>query len=166
MTRITTKLVAALLFVAPFFGQTTNPDKDALFSTAKTTTLTAAAEVLTVQHTATTNRTLTFRYAYIYCSVACTVALERSGTAATSTTNAIVNNNPNNTFAQTTTATAYSTSNVGAGSVVNTYQVAAGAFQSIDLTNFILPSGIADNLTLRTNSITGTVQLQLQWVER
>jgi hypothetical protein len=160
------KKLVFLLVAVPLFCQTVNPDRDALFSTAKTTSLTAAAEVLTVQHTVNTNRTVAFKNAYLYCSVACTVTLERNGTAASSTANTIVNDNPANTFAQTTTASAFNTSNVGTGTVVNVYQIGAGGFLSLDLSNFILPAGVADNLTLRSNSITGTVQFQLTWVER
>lgn len=49
---------------------------------------------------------------------------------------------------------------------MNTYALGAGGWASLDLSNFILPGGVADNLTLRTNSITGTVQLQLTWREQ
>lgn len=155
-------ILAGLLFIGISFAQS---GFDQQFTTTKTTSLTSAAEVLTVQHLATAKRSITFLTGYAYCSSDCTITLERSGTAATTTSNTIVNLNPNNTFSQGTSAQAFNTSNVGVGTVINTYNLTGGSFISIDLTYFQLSSGLADNLTLRGNSITGTQTLQLTWKE-
>lgn len=145
---------------------------DKTFFVTKTTSLSGAAEVITVQHAApaagpppTSAKTVQFISAYLYCSVACTVTLERNGTAATTTTLAIAAVNPKNLNVQTTTSTAYSSSNVGTGTVVSTYQIVAGGCISLDMTLSQLMSNVADNLTFRTNSITGTFQMQLMWYE-
>lgn len=151
-----------LLFPLLIFSQNNN---DRRFSTQKATALSGTAEVLTVQHAASTNKTVQFLSGYIYCSAVCTVTLEHGGTVASSTANTIVNLNPNNSHAATTTSQAYYSSNVGTGTVINIYNLPAGSFASIDLNNFILPGGILDNLTLRTNAITASVQLQLTWLE-
>lgn len=159
------KLTNFLLFTAFLVGQP-SPNLVSKFTTSKTTALTAAAEVLTVQHTATVSKNAAMVSAYGYCSVACTITLERNGTVATTTANTINNVNPAIANASTSTSTAYNTSNVGTGTVLNTYQLAAGSWVSIDLSDIVLPASIADNITLRTNSISGTVQLMFLWVEK
>lgn len=157
-------ILAGLLFIGIGFSQSSNPF-DQMFTTTKTTALTSAAEVLTVQHLSTAKKSVTLLTGYAYCSVDCTVTLERSGTVATGTTNTIVNLNPNNVFMQGVTSQAYNASNVGVGTIINTYNITGGSFISIDLSYFQLPGGVSDNLTLRGNSITGTETLQLTWKE-
>jgi len=141
-----------------------NPFDD-YFSLSKVTALTAAAEVLTVQHPATAKKSVRFISALIFSTVAATVALERNGTAATSTAQAPVACNPADVNVSTVEASGFNTSNVGTGTVINTYQIAANTYYQIDLSLFQLPAGVADNLTLRTNSITGTVNLQILFRE-
>lgn len=158
-------LATFVLFISTLSAQTTNP-YDQYFSATKTTSLTAAAETLTVQHTVDKQRNVTFISGYMYCSVACTVTLSRSGTAATTTANSVVALNPNNVFVQTNQALAFNTSNVGAGTTIIVYQLPAGSFMTIDLSKFELSGGVADNLTMGTNSITGTAVLQLTWQEK
>lgn len=157
-------ILAGLLFIGIGFSQSSNLF-DQRFTTTKTTSLSSAAEILTVQHTVKSTKSIAFLTGYAYCSADCTISLERSGTAATTTANTIVNLNPTNVFAQTTTAVAYNTSNVGVGSVINIYNIPGGSFVSIDLSLFQLPGGVADNLTLRSSSISGTVTVQLTWQE-
>lgn len=149
---------------------------DQRFTTTKTTTLSGAAEVITIQHGATwtnaagntvTTKNVRFISAYLYSTVAATITLERSGTAATSTAQTISNLNPNNPLVNVTTSQAFNTSNVGVGTVMGVYQFNATTIspQIIDLSAYQLPAGVADNLTFRTNSITGTVQIMVVWQE-
>lgn len=152
----------ALLY-NPLIAQNIKPDLT--FSVYRVSTLSTAAQVLTVQHPATANKTLKFLSGYMYCSVSCTITLERSGTAATSTAATIVNLNPASTNKKATTAQAYRTSNVGTGTVIWTYQLPATGVLTIDLQEFQINSSTADNFTLRSNAVTGDVALGLTWQE-
>lgn len=132
----------------------------------KTTVLAAGAEVITVQQPATSARQVTFISAYFDCSVACSFTLERNGTAASSTTLAVRNVNPGETTASTT---AWSASNVGTGTVIGGYNCTAACSVSIDLTGIAFPQGgstTATNLTLRSSSITGTVDIIIKYSEK
>jgi hypothetical protein len=144
-------------------AQYTNYDYDKLFSTTRTASLSGAAEVFTVQHNLTSSETDRFVSIYMYCSVACTVTLERNGINTAGTSNTIVNLNPANPLVATTTVTATYTTTVTAVTVINVYQLAAGTSFTLDGSVFQLPANSSDNLTLRTSSITGTAQLQITW---
>lgn len=129
------------------------------YSTSKTTALSGAAEVVTVQLPATGTNTVNFLGAWVDCTVACTLTVERNGTAATSTTLAVNNINPGQTAAATT---GWSSSNVGTGTVISRIGIAAGGGVSIDLTKVRMTgNGTNQNLTIRTNSITGTVNITI-----
>jgi hypothetical protein len=135
------------------------------FSTYRTASLSAAAEVVTIH--APTGPSSTGMKVYlvgasVYCSVACTVTLEQAGTAPTTTANAVVQlgQNANHVSA----ANAYHTSNVGAGTVISTLDLAAGETKGIDLTGITLPYiGATSNFTLRTSAITGTAKILIKW---
>lgn len=158
------RFVLAILSTALLQGQ--GNIYDLTFSTTKSTSLSTAAEILTLQHPAASTRSARLVSMYMYCSVACTVTLERGGSAASTVANTISNVNAANVFALTTTCNAYNTSNVGTGTVINVYNIAAGGYLSLDTSNlFQLPAGILDNVTLRTNAITGNVVLQMIWRE-
>lgn len=159
-------LIFCSIGVSQQTGRTINPQTDARFTVTKTTTLSAAAEVVTVQNTTSSTKNVLFQGGSVYCSVLCTVTLEVNGTAASTTTLAPANINPGAPNAQTTKTSAYSSSNVGSGTTIATYQIGAGGTVPIDLSGMFLPSGVASNLTLRTNSITGTVTLILLWIEQ
>ena len=60
-------------------------------------------------------------------------------------------------------ATAYRSSNVGTGTTVGKQVVGAGATMELDLASKGLLAG--QNLTLRTDSITATVIINVQWQE-
>lgn len=153
------KLLLLPLFFLPCFAQE--------YAVTKTTTLAGAAEVITVQQPATGARQVTFRSFYIDCSVACTISLERNGSAATSTTLAVNNINPGEGAA---TTTAWSSSNVGTGTVLAKYNINAGGSMTVDLTGIYFnqgnPLGTATNLTIRTSSITGTVDIIVRYWEK
>lgn len=161
---MTHKLLLLLgLCILPLNSQS---EFDNTFATYYSTSLSSAASVITVQRTTISgSKNIRFIIGYLHCSVACTITLERSGTAASTTSNTIVNLNPANATKRSTTAFAYRSSNVGTGTTINTYNFETPGFLTIELHNFQLNSGTADNLTLRSSSVTGTVSLGLVWRE-
>lgn len=155
------KVLFCLLTTAvPLLGQIS-------YVAQKTTALSSAAEVITVQqpNPSSSNRFVDFKTAFVSCSVACTVTLERNGTFATSTTLTPLNVNPGETAA---TVTAWSSSNVGTGSIIQKADIAAAGYLVFDLTgiNMKPQTGTGSNFTLRTTSITGTVNITINWTER
>ncbi len=128
-------------------------------------TLTSSTgEVLTVQQPANPSFSVQFEVAVVYCSVACTATLAQNGTGATSTALATkaLNGSPSST------ATAWSASNVGAGTALTAYNIAAGATLTLDLTKFFLGKGggINQNLSITTNGSSGNSSIMIQWIER
>lgn len=154
-----------LLFLFPFAGRLFAQQGKGVFVAEKETVLAGAAEVLTVHLPSTSTRTVAFTEGWVYCSVACTFTLERDGTAPTTTPLTVkkVNANISGDTAASNDALAFHTSNVGASTVLNTYNVPAGGTFPIDLSDKGLLPG--ENLTLRTSSITGTARLTLKWKE-
>jgi len=57
-----------------------------------------------------------------------------------------------------------SQNNVGSGTAIAGYQIAAGQTIIVDLTKKTLQTG-GENLTVRTNSISGTVNVNFSWFE-
>jgi hypothetical protein len=124
----------------------------------------SGGEALTVQQPANTTYAVQFEVAAIYCSVACTVAISQNGTAATGTALATtaLNGSP------TSTATAWSASNVGSGTALYIYHVAATTTLTLDLTKFILNrgQGTASNFTITTSGTSLVANEMIQWIER
>ena len=124
-----------------------------------------AAAVLTVQQPTSAPRQITFQGAVVYCSVACVPAIEINGAAATTTTGTTATKL--DTRAPAASSAIFTASNVGSGTVIGKYPVSAGS------QIFITPSGLAlganvaahQNLTIRTDSITGDVHILLMWSE-
>ncbi len=148
----------ALLFLA--FAATLLSQDSQTYTYEKETSLSGAAETVTVHLPSTANKTAQFVGAEVYCSVACTAELLRDGSAPTTTAATVVplNGSPN------PAATVFHTSNVGAGTHIKYYTIAAGGKEVIDLSDKGLTVG--KNLTLKTNSITGTARIYIQWRER
>lgn len=143
------------LLTLPVFGQG--------FVVQKTTSLSGAAEVITVQQPATGSRRVLFNAAYVDCSVACTVTLERSGTPATATALTVNRINAGETAPS---VLAFSGSDVGAGTVLSVISLSAGGSTVIDLTAMKWEKGTTTtNMSLRTSSITGTVHITIQFSE-
>jgi hypothetical protein len=153
------RLLLLLLAVLPIGAQTYT------YTASQTTVLAAAAEVVTIQAPGTAGssiaRLITLAGVSLNCSVACTINVERDGTAATTTAITAV---PLNRLFPPAEAQVFKSSNVGAGTVVASYPIAAGGTLSLDFTGKALSTG-ADNLTFRTNSITGTVVINAKWTE-
>lgn len=134
------------------------------FTAAKQTSLTATAEVVTIQQSTTGAKTVNFSGAYFDCSVACTVTLERSGSLATSTTLAIKELNHEGA---TSTLTAWSSSNSSGGNVIGNYNCGGECHMSIDLSKIVFTrANTNDNLTIRSSAITGTFSVVFLWSER
>ncbi len=155
------RLLSLLACIALASSLAAQQPKRERFSAYKATTLSGAAEVVTIQQPAASARDVFFEYAILYCSVVCTIELEIDGTAATSTTlTPIVE-----TYG-TATATAWSGSNVGNGTTLYEYNLAAGETITVDLTGqFMEGNGTANNLSFRTNSITGDAKIGVFWWE-
>lgn len=122
-------------------------------------------EAITVQQPASPAASVQFEIAVIYCSAACTAALSQNGTGATATTLATTPLNG----APISTATAWSGSNVSGGTSLYTYNIAAGATLTLDLTKLILGkgAGINQNFTITTSAAASTkTSTMIQWIER
>lgn len=134
------------------------------FTVFKETSLSGAAEVITIQQPATGARTVRPGTAYLYCSAACAITIERNGAAATATALTVVD--PNMTGALPK-FTAWSGSNVGAGTVVGRIRFSTGGgFMPLDLSNFLMiGNGTTINLTLRTDAVTGIVIFMISVTE-
>lgn len=122
-----------------------------------TYSLSSAAAVTTLQQPSTGGKRVEFKTAYVECSVACTVTVERDGTAATATA---LTPTKVNAFAPTAAFNAFRNSDVGSGTALSpAYSVPAGGSIAIDLSGvFMEGSGTGINVSLRTNSVTGTVK--------
>lgn len=132
-----------------------------VYTYEKATTLSAAAEVVTVHLASGSQRTVQFIAATVYCSVACTATMERNGTAPTATVGAVSTDWGGGSIAAS--AVPYYSSNVGSPTVGKTYNIAAGEEKPIDMVNVGLRAG--QNITLRTSSITGNARIFFEWRE-
>lgn len=151
------KILVFLSFILPVFP--------AEYSVTKSTDLSSAAEVITVQQKAAPTKSVQLIGATMYCAVACAVTLERDGTAATGTATTPVKFN--SAYA-VSAVDAHHTSDVGVGEVLATYNVCAGCTVTIELRRFIMTRGIyspVKNFSLRTAAITGVATLNLFWEE-
>ena len=146
-------------------AQSTSTPTTRLYAVYYEVTPSTAAAILTVQQPASAPRQITFQGAVVYCSVACIPAIEINGAAATTTTGTTATKL--DTRAPAASSAVFTASNVGSGTVIGKYPVSAGS------QIFITPSGLAlganvaahQNLTIRTDSITGDVHILLMWSE-
>jgi hypothetical protein len=125
-------------------------------------TLSTSAAVFTVQLPAAATKKVRFDGAYVYCSVQCEATLERDGTAATATelTPAKID-----AVMPAAGAKAYRSSDAGAGTTLGgPYIIGAGSSVTLDLKDKRLRSG-GDNLTIRTDAVTGTAVITIKWEE-
>lgn len=142
---------------SPNYPQNTNN----LFSGNIRSSLSGTASVLTIEHPTGNNENDKIVSAYLYCSVACTVSLERGGTVPTATAGTVNSMNTKITGA-TTNVTVWTGSTSTGGVVENTYDLNA-SFISLDASLFQFSANTEDNVTLRSSSVTGVVALQLVW---
>jgi hypothetical protein len=160
------RAVLTLLLFSIVAAAQVNPQVEAAFSYYYTASLSGTASVVTIQHTIYDQKIVQFKSAYLYCSAATIIDLEKNGTTATTTVGTITAVNPNTPRVQTAQARAYRSSNVGVGTVLQEYQLSAGMGMSIDLTNIRLDSALASNLSFRTNSTTASCTIGITWFEQ
>lgn len=121
----------------------------------------AATTALTVQQPASNANQVQFQWASIYCSAASTATPSWNGTAATATA-ATIKRIPGTTA--TPRATAWSGSNVGAGTTGWVANIPAGATMAFDLTTFFMgTTGTATNLTYTTSN---SCTITFEWTEK
>lgn len=134
------------------------------YTVERKTALVGAAETITIQMpTAATATSAQMMKAAVYCSVECEITLERDGVAATATALTPV---VSYTGSSTVSASAYRSSDVGIGSVVARYTVAAGLTLPLDLGDVSLMKKVSpENFSIRTAAITGTVIIVIKWRE-
>jgi len=150
------KLALLLLFSTIAFAQSSK----GTFGYEKETSLSGAAETVTLHLPTGSTRTAKLVGATVYCSVVCTATLKRDGTAPTTTAGTAVKLN---TASDAASVVPYHTSNVGTSTAIKIYNIAAGEEKVIDLSDKGLLA--AENVTLVTSSITGTARIYFQWRE-
>ena len=160
------RLLVIVLAVASRLPAQTAPTTTRLYGAYTYATPSTAAVIVSVQQpvTATARRQIQFEGAVLYCSVACSVGLEVDGTTATVTAGSAIKLDSR---APAAASTIYTGSDVGSGTVLNVYELAAGQQINITKTGLLLgvDTGTRHNLTFRTNSISGTVHVLIMWSE-
>lgn len=125
--------------------------------------LTTTARKLTLQMAAAPTRNVFPVAAKVYCANACVVTQVINGTAASATSATI--RNPRGI--RTANATAWTQSNVGAGTTIATDVIPAGTTMRFDLSTYEMRgTSSATNLTLATDAISGRVIMTIIWNER
>jgi hypothetical protein len=138
------------------------------YTVQKTSVLAGTTEAITIQQPASGAKNVDLLSAYVDCmnngaSVDTTVTLERNGTAATTTTLATAQVNPQ--VAVASTVQAFSASNVGAGTVLHVSEFLG--FQVFELSSLIMRgNGGSQNFTIRIAAITATCHITIKWTER
>lgn len=125
-------------------------------------TLSSSTDKLTIQQPATVIRGVEFVGGSIYCSVACTVTMDRTGTAATTTA---ATPTKLNSISSASSVSIYTASNAGTGTTITKFVIAAGQTLPIDLRETWI-SAANGNINFTTSSITGDVKIFLMWREQ
>ena len=130
----------------------------------KATGLSSAASVVTVQvGNITTIKAVYLQSAAVYCSVQCEITLERDGSQATATA---LTPTATSSGAPTVKATAWRSSDAGAGTVLARYVIPAGGTLFLELTDVVLvPARVLENFTVRTAAISGNAVIVVKWKE-
>lgn len=121
----------------------------------------ASTTAVTIQQPATGGAQVQGSQVSIYCAAAQTATPSWNGTAATATAGTI-KNSPSTINAPRLTA--WTGSNVGAGTSGTVYNVPAGSERIFDISDvFLGNTGTASNYTWTTN---GTCTISISWIER
>ncbi len=165
--RLTSALFGLLLGLLapplPAQNQQNLPNQDPLQPRYQANATTSGSAKITVQALAVSGA-VTFEEADIYCATAQTATVYENGTAATTTTLAVVG--PIGATSSTGgVVTAFSASNVGTGTTLKAFPIPAGGMLVLDLHAFSLGqnAGTGANLTI---GVSGTCTIQIQWVNR
>jgi hypothetical protein len=105
-----------------------------------------------------------FVAATVYCSVACTITLERTGTAATETDDSAAIAKLND-GSSSSAVKVFRSSDSASGTVIAKYVLTAGEKLPITLNDMSLDRKASANVSLGTDSITGDVKIFLLWYE-
>lgn len=158
------KLLSLLVLSLPSLWAQNPIQTYTYYSLTQSVTLSSTAGVWTIQQPSTVTKTSVPVSAVLTCSSATTATVERDGTAATTTTATPVQWNPSSSAA---TTKAYTSSNVGVGTVVANYSIPANSPVSLDVTGLILWSyQTSRNVTIRTASVSATCEITLKWYEQ
>lgn len=161
-------LLGALLFLlfatlpldAQLLRSVRDPD---VYQYYKTTSLSGAAETITIQQPATGARTVSLVSATVCSTADVTWTLSKDGTAATTTAGTPIRSQGDNT-AQ---ADVFHTSNVGSPTTLMAYPLQADECRTITLDgNEMKGNGTGKNYSLGSDSITATVYINIKWEER
>ena len=143
---MTKQLILLLAVAGLMFGA-----DPAQYACKADTDVATTARAVTVQQAAGSGYITKALWGKVYCENACVVTTKRDGTAATATAGTM---QPVNDGTGTATNKCWITSDVGAGTTVDTDLVAAGTTVYFDLSPYILDgTTTANNLTLSTDSI-------------
>jgi hypothetical protein len=133
------------------------------YTVSYSTSLVAAANAVTIQQPATGSKVVRFAGAYVYCSAECQITVERDGAAATATAATVV---PIRTTTAAAVTKAFTSSDVGTGTVLGAYTIPPGGSQTIDLSMAgLYGDGTGKNLTVRIASMTGAIKVVIQFTE-
>lgn len=158
------KLAALIVLVAAFPTMGAAQPRTHTYCVESTVTLAASATAVTVQQPATGARNVRGDSATVYASAACAFSIEKNGTAATAT--ALTAWVGRDDIPQTPAADAFGESDVGAGAAGPRHVVPAGGTYPLSLRNVELRgNGTAKNFTLRTESCSADVQINVCWEE-
>lgn len=136
------------------------------YTIGKSTTLSGAAEVITLQQPTSGARIVQFVSAYIYSSAAVTISQERNGSAATSTAMTPGPVNPDAADAAKLTAFHTSNSNNASATILPPIHIPAGSSKTLDISWIQMRgNGTGKNYTIRTGSMTGDVIISVMWEE-
>ncbi len=127
--------------------------------------LVAGTDKVTVQQPSTGAKQVKLHGALVSCSTAattpCTLTFTQNGAAATATTLAVTPLN----LSPPASSTAWSSSNVGAGTTVHVYTITAPGDYWLDLSFFTLAPGPNSNVSLGWSSVTATVSTAIFYTE-
>ena len=144
------RLLILILLCAPLFAE-------GIYSVERKVSLSTSAEVITLQNPAGGKRT-TFEYASVYCSAAVEFTEEYDGTVSGGTTLTV--NRRARDGAGTVTAT--HTTTIASTNVLQRHKCTAAS------TYVFKPQALkgGEELTIRTESATADIIIQVQWHER
>jgi hypothetical protein len=159
-------LFLSLLSVCLFGQNSQTQSQGPRFSaTTGKLTLSGSPTTFTIQQATSGSKKIIFETANVYCSVACEVTQSQNGTAATTTSNPVLNIQPTGPNA---TATSWTSSNVGTGTAVGgVLEVPAAGVAVLDLSKiyFANKSTSTTNYSVTINGISGIVIITFYWSE-
>lgn len=160
------RTLLAVLIALPLMAQRSDPTFTGIYQATKS----SAAGVTSLQQPSAPTKMVILEAIQLYCSVACIFTLDAGG-AASGSTSSTTNTDPSKRAAAT--ALLYNDSNASAATTaINVYPVAAGQTLPVYFTDItdksrtVLSRTAGQNITLRTNSITGDVKVTWMWREQ